>query len=514
MKKYLLNWMTILLMVAIVSVGFVSCGDDDDEDKGGSESELTGYWVSERHLDNPAMNGSSGTVTSYGYQFLPDNKVYVFQLHHTGLSSRYSYAEANTSWERLTERNGVSFYINPDKKLKTYTRVGNEVYIDITSDPTIMSITSSGRMEAISLDGWAEGTYVYIGTEPLGGTGGGSGGSSTDIDTEVYVISDDEILMGVDYWQNDIYLYKLQMGFGANSNDAYNKGLTQMRATVWADNGCVGTYSASNIGSKKTYTLYLSSTKKDFYDWITIAAKSTQIVLNYNIEYYNSNDGKWHDVQSRRLTFNASNTGGGTGGSDNPGGETYTGTVQGHDYIDLGLSVKWATCNVGASKPEDKGWFFSWGETTSSSIPDYWTRDLVWEAYEFYDKNTQTCKNIGDNISGTKYDAATKKWGNKWRMATAEEWNELIDKCSWKYTTQNGAKGFLGTGKNGQTIFLPDAGRMAGINSTDGGHYWTANIDPYDIEDAQYVLFHSTSYKPQLKEWSRWDAMSIRAVTE
>ena len=157
---------------------------------------------------------------------------------------------------------------------------------------------------------------------------------------------------------------------------------------------------------------------------------------------------------------------------------------------------------------------FFWGETTSSSIPDYWSIDLCWEAYEFYDKNTQTCKNIGDNISGTKYDAATKKWGSKWRMATAEEWDELIDKCSWKYTTQNGTKGILGTGSNGQIIFLPDAGRMAGINSTDGGHYWTANIDPYDIDDAQYVLFHSTSYKPQLKEWMRYYGMSIRAVTE
>ena len=145
-----------MMMVAMLSISVVSCGDDDDDDK------LTGYWVSEKHLNNPAINGSSGTVTSYGYQFISDDKVYMFQLHHTGLSSRYSYAEANTSWEILTVRNGVSFYINPDKKLKTYTRAGNEVYIDVSSDPVIMSITGTGRMEAISLDGWAEGTYVKV----------------------------------------------------------------------------------------------------------------------------------------------------------------------------------------------------------------------------------------------------------------------------------------------------------------------------------------------------------------
>lgn len=321
MKKNMFLSLLAIMMAATLSFGLQSCDDDDEKNGGGLESELTGYWVSERHLNNPAINGSSGTVTSYGYQFLPNNKVYVFQLHHTGLSARYSYAEANTSWERLTERNGVSFYINPDKKLKTYQRVGNEVYIDITSDPTIMSITSSDHMEAISLDGWAEGTYVNVGTEPIGGSGGGNSGNSTDIDTEVYVISDNEILMDGKYWtEKSVYLYTLQMGFGANSSDAYQKGLTQMRATVWAENGCINEYSSSNIGKKETFTLYLSSTNREFYKIFWALSKSSQIVLNYDLEYYNSKDSKWHAVQSRRLTFNASDNGGGTGGGDTPGG--------------------------------------------------------------------------------------------------------------------------------------------------------------------------------------------------
>lgn len=159
-QKYL--WRTLtFLMVAMLSFGLSSCGDDDD-DKVVSNSDLVGFWVKEAHLNNPVRNGSSGTVTSYGFQFLDNGNVYVFQLQHTGLGSKYSYAEANTSWEKMTERNGISFFINPDKKLKKYTRAGNQIFVDITSEPTILTITGTDRISAISSDGWAEGSYVRI----------------------------------------------------------------------------------------------------------------------------------------------------------------------------------------------------------------------------------------------------------------------------------------------------------------------------------------------------------------
>ena len=160
MTKYLFN-MTAILMVTIMSVSLSSCGDDSD-DKGDSNSNLVGYWVKEAHLNNPARNGSGGTVISYGYQFLPNGTVIIFQLQHTGLASRYSYAEANTSWEKLTERNGVSFYINPDKKTKGYIRTGNEVYIDVSTNPVVMTITGTDRINATSVDGYTEGTYIRV----------------------------------------------------------------------------------------------------------------------------------------------------------------------------------------------------------------------------------------------------------------------------------------------------------------------------------------------------------------
>ena len=126
------------------------------------------------------------------------------------------------------------------------------------------------------------------------------------IDTEVYVINDNEILMGVNTLENGWYSYVLQLGFGASSAEAYKKGITQMKLTVWADNGCLDTsYKTSNYGKKKTYTLYLSSTTKDWYNWIYVNSKATSITFNYKLEYYNSNDSKWYDVRSRKLTFTA-----------------------------------------------------------------------------------------------------------------------------------------------------------------------------------------------------------------
>lgn len=162
MKKSSFLHLLAIMMVTMLSIGLASCGSDDDDDIKTSSSDLLGYWVKETHLNNPVRNGSGGTVTSYGFQFLDNENVYVFQLQHTGLGSKYSYAEANTSWEKMTERNGISFYINPNKKLKKYTRAGNQIFVDITSEPTILTITGTDRINAISSDGWAEGSFVRI----------------------------------------------------------------------------------------------------------------------------------------------------------------------------------------------------------------------------------------------------------------------------------------------------------------------------------------------------------------
>ena len=151
--------------------------------------------------------------------------------------------------------------------------------------------------------------------------------------------------------------------------------------------------------------------------------------------------------------------------------------INGHEYVDLGLSVKWATCNVGANKPEEFGDYFAWGEVRIK-------RDYTSDNYEystlkkgFFGGVKRVFDNIGKNISGTQYDAAKFSWGSSWRLPTEDEIRELLEKCIWTWTTQGSKKGYKVTGLNGNSIFLPAAGWYNGISfcGYDMGSYWSAN---------------------------------------
>lgn len=131
------------------------------------------------------------------------------------------------------------------------------------------------------------------------------------------------------------------------------------------------------------------------------------------------------------------------------------------EYVDLGLSVKWATFNVGASKPEDYGDYFAWGETEPKE-------EYSWATYKWCDgtQNTMTkyCSDsLYDNADykttlDPEDDAAIVRLGGNWRMPAIEEWRELKQKCTWERITINGITGYQVTGKNGNSIFLPRAG--------------------------------------------------------
>ena len=114
------------------------------------------------------------------------------------------------------------------------------------------------------------------------------------------------------------------------------------------------------------------------------------------------------------------------------------------DAIDLGLSVKWASCNIGASSPERTGGYYACGETEVKS-------NYTWETYKYYANGKYT--SIGTSICGTQYDVAHVKWGGQWRMPTLAELKELVNECTWTWTTLNGVKGMKVTGPNGNSIF-------------------------------------------------------------
>lgn len=146
-----------------------------------------------------------------------------------------------------------------------------------------------------------------------------------------------------------------------------------------------------------------------------------------------------------------------TGGSYTIQGGLGAHDVSSHACVDLGLSVKWATCNVGASSPEQFGNYYAWGETSAKSV-------FTKGNYRFYDPAAAEYTYIPEEISGTKYDAARANWGGSWRLPTYSECRELEEKCTWVQCTLNGVKGCRVTGPNGNSIFLPWAGFYEGYS--------------------------------------------------
>ena len=192
--------------------------------------------------------------------------------------------------------------------------------------------------------------------------------------------------------------------------------------------------------------------------------------------------------------------------------------VSGHEAVDLGLSVKWATCNVGSYTPEGCGEYYAWGETETKS-------DYSWETYKWCEGTAKTLtKYCTDDEYGkvdnrivltSSDDVATVKWGKKWRIPTKEEIEELIDECMWTMTTQNGMNGFLVVGPSGKSIFLPAAGCRygTGLNGRgfDGG-YWSATLHEHYSYDAYCLYFNDVG------RWGRNCrrdyGLTVRPVTE
>ena len=146
--------------------------------------------------------------------------------------------------------------------------------------------------------------------------------------------------------------------------------------------------------------------------------------------------------------------------------------------IDLGLpsGTLWACCNVGASQPEDYGKYYAWGETQPKEV-------YSWSTYIHSDGTESTCHNIGSDIAGTSYDAATANWGTPWQMPSLEQCNELNNKCTSVWTQQNGVNGQKFTGPNGGTLFLPAAGsRWEGgaFGAGMGGYYWSSALNEFN----------------------------------
>ena len=178
--------------------------------------------------------------------------------------------------------------------------------------------------------------------------------------------------------------------------------------------------------------------------------------------------------------------------------------INGYEYVDLGLpsGLKWAVHNVGASAAEDYGDYYAWGEIE--------TKD------SYTQQNSVTYGMPMEDISGDpQYDVARALWGETWRLPTRDEQKELLDNCTWEWTSQNGVNGYLVTGSNGNSIFLPAAGYKENSSHTEVGeygYYWSSTPQSNSNLGAYYLYMSSSSKLSYY--YARVAGQSVRAVSE
>lgn len=198
------------------------------------------------------------------------------------------------------------------------------------------------------------------------------------------------------------------------------------------------------------------------------------------------------------------------------------GMHNGHAYVDLGLSVKWATCNIGANVPEEYGDYFAWGEVetkTDFSWSNYTWCNGTYDALTKYNNDCNVGTVDGKKILDAADDVAHVSWGGNWRMPTSAEMVELLKNCTFTMTSVNGVSGYtIKSRKAGYTqssIFLPAAGYYDGRSAQRVGrygNYWSSSLVSSTSNTAVGIYFDSSDMLRGFEY--RSCGLSVRAVCE
>lgn len=311
-------------------------------------------------------------------------------------------------------------------------------------------------------------------------------------------------------------VYPVNIGVGIEADQhPWERGITSISATFTITGGSfvgdqprLSAYPQKGKGCEASKIIWVQTKseatvkmKIKIYDSVT--KKDMEYTHNYTITGSDIDDPKEDDED------------------DNPdsGG---IGEHKNHKYVDLGLSVKWATCNIGATNPEESGGYYAWGETTTKSY--YQIDSYKWSDYEEWYKLTKYCTDteygIVDNkiVLDSSDDVAHVKWGGNWRMPTSDEYDELIDNCTWTWTSQNGVEGTKVTSKkNGNSIFLPGVGYYNFVSRyLEGqGLYWSSSLNPSDPSKAYFLYFYesiATYVNYEERDKFREQGCPVRAV--
>jgi hypothetical protein len=179
-------------------------------------------------------------------------------------------------------------------------------------------------------------------------------------------------------------------------------------------------------------------------------------------------------------------------------------SINGYEYVDLGLpsGLKWATHNIGAAAPNERGDYFAWGEINTKA--------------EFTEMNcTSYGLNMQDIAGDPQYDAARANWGATWKVPSKKDFEELMNECTWEWMVINGKGCKKVTGPNGNYIILPITGYQYGTSfyMEDFGYYWTSTpISTY--EQFSYDFFFDEEYNLSMGFDERCYGQAIRPVSE
>lgn len=191
------------------------------------------------------------------------------------------------------------------------------------------------------------------------------------------------------------------------------------------------------------------------------------------------------------------------------------------EFVDLGLSVKWAKCNIGATREDQYGSYFAWGETKTKTIYD-------WNTYTYCDssrnKLTKYCTDRYDGKDGftdnknfleSGDDAATVLKGKSYRLPTYDDYLELSDNCTWEVVVEHNHRGYKITGPNGNSIFMPATGSRSGQTRDDVGtsaYYWLGQCDNSSAYAIHFDFSNSYFYSHNVTTSGRANGFTIRPV--
>ena len=209
-------------------------------------------------------------------------------------------------------------------------------------------------------------------------------------------------------------------------------------------------------------------------------------------------------------------------GNDISGVIDFENPHQGHEWVDLGLSVLWASCNVGADSPEKTGGFYPWGDPRTQSDYAY-----AWAGYKYYEAandalgkyNLSTYFGNVDNKTSldASDDVASTLWGGSWRMPSRSEIEDLVSSCNWKYVTYKGVKGYEVSSKTtGGSIFLPSAGAWSNgeLENENCPCIWSSDMDITGSDDDSlygFALVYGL-YEEGTAGYVRCCGLNVRAV--